>query len=270
MRALDEFLFARYSERQILLFHRLFYLSALVYLPVHLRAKTFLYREDLFVPRGIFRVLPLQAPSVHIYWMLYALAGVVFLKAAFKPQPLFRWLAFALCFYLYGCRYNYGQLLQLDSGITIAFGVMALARTDSSWPIRFLGFYWAFILFLCGSQKMAVAGWSWASVDSVANVLWRDRLYRTPTAELSGLSTFIISSGLSRVLSWYTLLLELLAPLMLVHRTLFFVLYPQLLLLLIGIQSTMGRNFIYSMAPLYVAAFFVHLRSCSSQSEIAP
>ncbi len=257
---LNRLLFAPISDRDAQSFRRGFYLAVLPYLTVHYAFSNFIFPIEFFSPRGFFRLFPVPMPDVWLISIVYFLAAAALIGAAFKGWAVCKWAAFFGCFYIFGIRYNYGFLMKADAVTTIGLGVMAVAKSAAAWPIRFLSFYGVLIFFLAAIHKLVVDGWQWAASDSVAQVLKRQLFSEVQPASLPPLSNFIVESGFSQYLSWHTMGLELLSPLLLVNRTLFLIIFPQLVLMLLGFQWMIGRHFLFTMAPIGVAMIYLHRR----------
>ncbi len=252
-------------------FPRLFYMATLGFLIHQYVFSHFNYPPELFEPRGLFRLIPLSMPEPTVMNAIYILTAFSLILVIIQDRIPVRILAFVLCFYVFGIRYNYGYLSHLDAGTTVALGVMAMARPGEFWPLRFISGYLILIFFMAGLQKLYRDGWAWAASDPVAQIIWRDRLvlYPADTEQISSLGMFLIHSGLSVLLSYYVLALELAAPLALFARRAFVFIFPQLILILIGIQLTIGRNFIYSLLPLIIAGWF-YIRETRPPRALSP
>lgn len=246
------------KELKVSTFHKLFYLMAFCFLNYHLSLGIFNYPLHFFEAQGFFRLFPFPMPSKVVMIFLYLLAGAFLLLAAFRGRSLEKWISFILCFYIFGIRYNYGFISHNDGAITIALGIMALARSHERWPIPVLTGYWVLIFFLASLNKFVSGGLNWAQYDSVAQVLWQEhlRVYPFGGAPVSMPLAVFVLTGFSKYLSWHVFILELLCPLMLLSRTAYWIIFPQLILMLVGFQLSIGRNFLFSTLPLIIAAIF--------------
>ena len=116
--------------------------------------------------------------------------------------------------------------------------------------------YFLAIFFFAGLHKLAYDGWAWAQSDPVGQILWRDRLISYPrvTDSLPAWQTWLIETKISQALSWYSLVLELVSPLAFLHQRIYWLVLPQLLLMLGGMNLVISRNFLLGMLPLIVVA----------------
>ncbi|MGE4131552.1 MAG: hypothetical protein AB7F86_07920 [Bdellovibrionales bacterium] len=244
-------------------FQKKFYLATAIFLVIFASFGFFDPPDEWFVPVGLFQLFPVPQPSFPWMAAIYFLTMAFTLVSAFTPYRLARVLTFIFYYYIFGIRYCYGFLSHIDAALTVALLVMAVASQKSDWQIRFIAFYWTLLLSLAGLHKLTVDGWGWASSDPIAQVVWRARLHANPQhlQPAPMLVSFMIESGLSKSLSWHVLLLELFAPLIFLSRTVHKLIFPQLLLILLAFQIVIDRHFIFSMAPLYLAAAYYRKRS---------
>ncbi|MGE4131711.1 MAG: hypothetical protein AB7F86_08730 [Bdellovibrionales bacterium] len=241
------FLMAPMEINRIQSFATRFYLTCLVVLAYSARFGMRNTAPLWFEPLPELNWLP------HETWIVrlsYTLTGLLLLAAAFVPRQSLRILTFFSWFMAVGASYGSGFINHLEASATIALGIMALGPTDMAWPIRFTGLYWILIIFLSGLNKLFLSGPLWPLTNPIFAIAQNSRFAISPY------TSFLVKSPLTLSLSWFTFLMELSFPAILLSRKAFSWLFWPMLGLLTAILIFLRHGFIISMSPLILAAYF--------------
>lgn len=255
MKAWDKFFHGPIPARGYLAFRRCafgIYFAAIAFSALAYPANI----EPIFrlEPRAL-RLLHLPPPGAAWTPLFLTLCASLLLAAAGLAGRLPVVVACFLSFYLCGERLSYGHLGHEQTILVLGLLVLAFAPAPSRapqprWPLQLLRIYVAYVLFSAGIFKLLLNSPLWLSgqavSDSVAHL-------STPSG-LPAMAAFLARSpGLCVVLTYATLLLEVLFPLAFFSRRAKAVLVPAGFCFVWGIWAVFGYRFAFYMAPLFVA-----------------
>lgn len=233
------------------------------------------FTEEFWDPVSFFAAWHVPLLVEGVVAVLVPLLRIVSLSAALGIA--FRWtapIATLLFWYLKGMQQNFGKVDHSDCAL--ALGLLALsfshagkvwslplpkalrqtpqAQPASSpeyrWPLQLILLVIVVMYFSAGWNKHDRSGWSWALSDNLMRQMLSHEFSRNPPTNIG-----VFLSGwpwACQALGLWSLLVELLAPLALLHRRLGLVMVLSLMALQFGIYVTMGVYF-GGMIPVFLS-----------------
>src|SRR5690606_34690977 len=216
------------------------------------------FTEAFWAPVSFFAAWHVPLLVEGVVAMLVPLLRIVSLSAAMGLA--FRWtapMATVLFWYLKGMQQNFGKVDHADCALALGLLVLTCShagkvwslplpkvlrrtpRTEPAkspeyrWPLQLILLVIVVMYFSAGWNKHDRSGWSWALSDNLMRQMLAHEFSRNPPTEIG---VFLSGWPLAcRALGLWSLLVELLAPLALLHRRLALVMVVNLMALQLGI-----------------------------------
>lgn len=188
----------------------------------------------------------------------------------------YRWTAWfsTVCFwYLAGTAQCFGKVDHADNALALSCAILSLAyatdvwsapqflrrkqvattaapSAEYRWPLQLMLLVVAMMYFAAGWNKHARAGWNWALSDNMLRQMLAHEFSRDPPTNLG-----VFLSGyplVCKAMGLWALVVELAAPLALLHRRLGYFMVLNLMALQLGIYLTLGVYF-GGMIPVFLS-----------------
>lgn len=228
------------------------------------------FTDEFWAPVSFFAAwhVPLLPQSV-----VAVMVPLLRISAACAAAGLaFRWtapIATLLFWYLKGMQQNFGKVDHADCALALGLLVLCLSRAadlwslrwprakrprpapspEYRWPLQLILLVIVTMYFAAGWNKHARAGWDWAFSDNMLRQMLTHKFTRKPPTDIG-----VFLSGYPwacQALGLWALVVELAAPLGLLHRRVGYFMVTQLMALQLGIYLTMGVYF-GGMIPVFL------------------
>ena len=190
-------------------------------------------------------------------------------------------IVFFLSFLLVGHAQSFGYFTRMLMPLLWAMGILTLSRAgdhfsldalirrhqgkkpevlispEYGWPVQMIRILFCLVFFSAGFSKLSTSGFAWINTDTLRNYLIRVWIthFENRHLELAALNALLFSQPfLMRLIAFFTIGLEVLAPLALFIKKLRPYLIIGLLLLQLGIKFTILVNF-----DMYIALYIFWL-----------
>lgn len=248
------------------------------------------FTEEFWAPVSFFAAWHVPLLSQNVVSVLVPLLRLTAVAAALGVA--FRWTAPAatlLFWYLKGMQQNFGKVDHADCALALGLLVLACSRAadlgalplskwfgssqstpdvagssaqkdapaiaglwspEYRWPLQLVLLVIVTQYFAAGWNKHDRSGWSWALSDNMMRQMLAHEFSRNPPTDLG-----VFLSGypaLCKAIGLWSLLVELLAPIGLLHRRLGYFMVANLMALQLGIYLTMGVYF-GGMIPVFLS-----------------
>lgn len=182
------------------------------------------------------------------------------------------WVSTLIFWYMAGTAQCFGKVDHADNALALGCLIVSLsyaadawtlpqllrrkpstettASAEYRWPLQLILLVVAMMYFAAGWNKHARSGWNWALSDNMLRQLLAHEFSRNPPTDLG-----VFLSGypwLCKTMGLWALVVELVAPLALLHRRLGYFVVLNLMALQLGIYLTLGVYF-GGMIPVFLS-----------------